>query len=68
MSCPLCNYEFRCPCESCISRQTSDWKYVSDSFNQCDKCKSILNMQYFYDLTKTRDELRTKLEKLAGGK
>ncbi len=50
MSCPKCNYEQYCPCESCKGRLPKDkkaWVYLGNDIIKCGNCEYSAHIDWW---------------------
>lgn len=74
MSCPLCQYPYRCPCKNCLERQCSldikPWiRFEGElaDFEACPCCGTTLHIGEWEDLCWADAKLQYKISNQSGG-
>lgn len=50
MNCPQCNTEYKCPCDSCIKKQLSNFCFTEDGNHiQCKICGFAASADWWLD-------------------
>lgn len=69
MSCPLCEYPYVCPCESCKDRNPNlrKWIRLDDYLEACPCCGLTLSMDELEELDMQRAREQYRLSNQSGG-
>lgn len=70
MSCPLCDYPYRCPCDSCMEQSTSTltpWIIIEDNLQACPCCGLTLSLDEWADLDWQHAKTQWRLSDQSGG-